>query len=82
MLDLVALKVNLQGQQQGEGQFVGLIQTTHSVAEDLIRHVLNDVLDSLLGDRRLLRSGKSEGHKGWMINDNNGYPECLTYTGV
>lgn len=57
MFDLVALKVDLQGQQQGEGQFVSLIQTTHGIAEDLKGHVLNDVLDSLLGNGRLLRSG-------------------------
>ena len=49
------MKINLQCQQQGEGQFVGLIQTPHSVLEHLIGHVVNDVLDAFLRNGGLMR---------------------------
>ncbi len=59
-VDLVALEVNLQGQQQGEGHLVGLVQAAHGVFEDLEGHVLDDVGDSLLGDWRLLGSVRNK----------------------
>ena len=40
--------VNLQGQQQGEGHLVFLVQSSDGVLEHLICHVLDDVGDTFL----------------------------------
>ena len=56
MFDLSALHIDLQGQEQGEGHLVLLVESACRVLVDLERHVLDDVHDSLGRDRRLLRS--------------------------
>ena len=56
MFDLAALHVDLQGQEQGEGHLVLLVETACSVLVNLERHVLDNVHDSFGRDRRLLRS--------------------------
>ena len=56
MFDLAALHVDLQGQEQGEGHLILLVETARRVLVNLERHVLDDVHDSLGRDRRLLRS--------------------------
>ena len=51
MFDLAALHVDLQGQEQGEGHLVLLVETARCVLVDFERHVLDDVHDSLGRDR-------------------------------
>ena len=55
VFDLAAGHVDLEGQQEGERALVLLVQTPHGIAEHLKRHVLDDVCDTLLGDRALRR---------------------------
>lgn len=51
MFDLSASHVNLQGQQQGEGHLVFLVQTSHCILKHFKCHVLYNVGYTLLGDR-------------------------------
>ena len=60
MFDLAALHVDLQGQQQGEGHLVLLVETTCRVLVNFERHVLDNVHDSLGRDRGLLRSERKK----------------------
>ena len=57
MLDSVPLDVNLQGKQQGEQEFVHLVQAPGSILIDLVGHVFDDIGNSFASNRALDRPG-------------------------
>lgn len=57
MLDPVPLDVNLQGKQQGEQEFVLLVQAPGSILIDLIGHVFYDISNPFACNWALDRSG-------------------------
>lgn len=57
MLDSVPLDVDLQGKQQGEQEFVFLIQAPGCILINLISHMLNDISNPLARNWALDRPG-------------------------
>ena len=53
-LDLASRGQHLAGEHEGKDDLVALKQATLNVQVDLIRHVVNDVVDTLAGQRSLL----------------------------
>jgi len=56
MLDHFRLHIDFQCQQQGEEEFVFLIQSTTRVFKNVVRQTCDDVGDSFRRDWRLWRS--------------------------
>ena len=56
MANLLLQQVNLQSEQKSKQKLVFLVQTTGRVSKHFKRKILNDVLDSLSGNWRLLRA--------------------------
>lgn len=56
MANLSLLQINFQREQQSEEELMLFVQTTRRVTEHFKCQVLNDVLDSLGGNRRFLRA--------------------------
>lgn len=67
--NLFLLQINLQSQQQSEEELVFFIQATRRVAKHLKRQVIDDVLDSFGGNRRLL------GTCHWNVKQTQELPE-------
>lgn len=57
MLDSVPLDVNLQSKQQGEQEFVLLVQAPGSILIDLVGHVFDDIGNSFACNWALDRPG-------------------------
>lgn len=59
MLNFVILQVNLEGQQECEDELVVFIQASHCVSKHLVSQIFNDICNSLLSFRGLLRPVKT-----------------------
>ena len=58
MLNVSSLKILLEREEQHKQELVVLVETSARVAKHLVRQELDHVVQSLRGERRLLRSAQ------------------------